>query len=105
MWDVHNVDVFVALFAFFVGAISLNHAASIWRVRNGGILTAVVCMELASFCLWSMIIVLSDVYEVGRGLQGPPITRLLMILDRLTLSLPQAFIVLWVIPNYRRERK
>jgi hypothetical protein len=96
------LDVLVALLAFFVGSVSLYHAVGIWRVRNGSILTLALCVKLFAFFAWGAIILILTLHEWGAHSLTTVFARNGTLVDRLILSIPQGFIVLWVIPRARK---
>ena len=102
MVETNTIDLAVALLVFFAGSASLHHAIGIWRVRNGNILTLALCLKLFAFFIWGVIILILTLHEWQLGTMTSVFARSGTIADRLVLTIPQLFIVLWVIPKAKR---
>lgn len=96
--DASLVDVGVAGFAAVVGAFSLNTAIGLWRNRNGGLLLRGLVFKLLAFTLWTFEILGSSIYQWHMHLPVDPVVRGATNLDRLTLAVPMAVLLIWIVP-------
>lgn len=84
----------VTPFVLVTGLMSLAAAVSIWRVRNGGILTRAFVGQLVVWCIWGLFISAETLFHGDwRNI------------DRMILSVPQFIILFWVLPSIRKGKQ
>lgn len=98
------IDVGVAAFSAVVGVFALNTALGLWRNRNGGMLLRGLVGKLIAFMLWSFEVLWSSIYQ-WHSRPDPAVVRALADLDRLTLTLPMALLLIWIVPAVGKPEK
>lgn len=93
------IDVGTSIFALVLAIICLFEASMIWRVRDGSLFIRALCMQLTSFGVWGCLVFASVFYEWTQRLVMPEIGLNIRLVDRLVLCIPQAYIILFVIPR------
>lgn len=99
MREVGLFDVCTAILAAAVGVICLFESGMLWKLRNGSLLIKSLCLQLASFGLWGVLVFSSVLYEWQEHVATPTIGLNIRLIDRLVLCIPQAYIILFVIPK------
>jgi hypothetical protein len=99
--EANVVDVLVSGFTTFVGFIALNTAISLSRVRTPGgtLLTSGLIFKLVAFTVWTFEVFGASLYEYRERLSVSSFVQGMTNLDRLTLALPMAVLLVWVIPS------
>lgn len=95
----------VAIWAAIIGTISLAQAQSIWRVRNGGMLTRAVVAQLFSFGIWTYFVFAEAVYQWHVGIMVSRLAQGASDIDRLILTVPYAVTLLVVVPRLKNGRQ
>lgn len=103
MRAINTLDLVIACFVFGVGILSAVQCLEIWRVRNGGIFTRALCGSLSCFFVWSILVFSSVLFDALHNELASEFSRNMMSLDRLVLSVPQAFILLFVWPKAKQK--
>lgn len=97
------IDIVVAGFTMMVGTLSLGTAWNIWQNRNGGMLTRALCWKLAAWGIWSIFIMVETLYQYRMDNPVSNGAQWMADSDRLILGIPQAYILLWVIPRAKKH--
>lgn len=103
--EVDVIDLCVAGFTACVGILAFNTSLGMWRVRNGGTLLRGLVATLVAFTIWTFEIFGTTLYEWYDHLPVSPLVYGMANLDRLTLAVPMAVLLIWIVPSIGREHK
>lgn len=101
MREINYIDVLVACMTAFTGTYSIGNAIGIWRVRNGGIFVRALCAKLVAFGLWGIFVLGNVLYQWHSRSPVSGINQYMSDVDRMILTIPQAVILLFVLPRAR----
>jgi hypothetical protein len=99
--EVNVVDVLVSGFTAFVGFVALNTAIRLSRVRipGGTLLMRGLIFKLVVFTVWEFEVFGASLYEYRERLSVSSLVQGLTNFDRLTLGIPMAALLVWIIPS------
>lgn len=101
MREINWLDLAIAIFASSTGVYSIGNAVGIWRVRNGGIFVRALCAKLVAFGIWGMFVLVNTLIQWYSHNLVSVFAQNMVDVARLILVIPQAVILLVVLPKAR----